>query len=111
MIRGWSFGHLDLQKLRGEGADLEFVKSFTPVRFQKNSILPEKKRVNHGIFGQESQMDDVLLIDFEQVVSFCAFTDLTSLSLNNSLTCPEMFVDWLNVMDAWSGVFGNSVVQ
>ena len=36
---------------------------------------------------------------------------LFSLSLNNSLTCPDMFVDWLNVMDAWSGVFGNSVVQ
>ena len=74
MIRGWSFGHLDLQKLRGGGGRLGICENFYTCKIPKKLILPKKKRVNHGIFGQESQMDDVLLIYFEQIVSFCAFT-------------------------------------
>ena len=74
MIRGWSFGHLDLQKLRGGGGRLGICEIFYTCKIKKKIILPKKKRVNHGIFGQESQMDDVLLIYFEQIVSFCAFT-------------------------------------
>ena len=42
--------------------------------FQKFSILPETKRANRGIFGQNLKLQDVLLTYFEQIVSFCAFT-------------------------------------
>ena len=53
-------------------SDLEFVKSFTPVRLQKNQFYPRKKRVNSGVLGQNLRMEDVFLIYIEHIVSFCA---------------------------------------
>ena len=37
--------------------DVELIKCFVPVRFQKNSISPEKKRVNPDTFGKQLRMD------------------------------------------------------
>ena len=50
---------------------MEFVNCFTPVRFQKKSILPEKKCVNRKILGQKLGIENVLLIYFEQIARFC----------------------------------------
>ena len=47
---------------------MQFVKSFTRVRFPKLSILPEK-RVNRENFCQKMKMWSVLLIHFKQIVS------------------------------------------
>ena len=59
--------------------DLEIVKSFTPVRFQNVNFTCET-RINRDIFGQ---IEDVLLIYFQQIDSFCAimYSDSNSLKL------------------------------
>ena len=52
-------------------SDMEFVKCFTPVRFPKISILPEK-RINRDIFGEKFRIKDAFFIYFEQIVSLFA---------------------------------------
>ena len=52
------------------------------MRFQKFQFYL-RKRVNRDIFGQELRMKNVLLIYFEQIVSFCAiiYSNTNSLQL------------------------------
>ena len=52
--------------------DLEFVKFFTPVasKIPKFFNSTREKRIYRDIFGQKLRMGDVLLIHFEQIVSF-----------------------------------------
>ena len=49
---------------------MEFVKSFTPIRFPNFSILPKKS----DFFWQKLRMEDVVLIFFEEkkLSVFCA---------------------------------------
>ena len=57
----------------GPGADMEFVKCFTQVRFPTFLFHP-RKAVNCEMFGIEFRNEDVLLLlYFEQITIFCNY--------------------------------------
>ena len=62
---------------------MEFVKYFTPVGFPN---FTQEKSVNRDIFGQELRIEDVLLIYFEQIVSFCAI-------IYSNTNSPQLFCE------------------
>ena len=71
-------------------ADMEFVNSLTPVRLPTILILTGENACLATYFGQKLRMENVLLIYFEQIVSFCAiiYSNKNSLKLfckNSSL--------------------------
>ena len=83
-------------------ADVEFVRSLTQVvGIPKFSIFPGKKRANRNSFGQKLRMEDVLLIYFEQIVSFFAiiYSNTNSIQLfckkNSSLSWVIVRVSFL----------------
>ena len=79
----WLANFINYQKAINSLLHLEFAKSFTPVasKIPKFFNSTRKKRIYRDIFGQKLRMGDVLLIYFEQIVSFCAIIYLNTNSL------------------------------
>ena len=73
-------------------ADMEFVNCFTLAKFQTFS---REKRIHRDFFGKKLQTVDVLLINFEQIVSFCAImcSNPNSLFYENSSLSFANFIE------------------
>ena len=84
-----------LKKKKTTQSDMEFVKYFTPARFPILLNFTQKKRENRNIFGKKLRTEYVLLIYFQQFISFCAF--IYSNTNSRQLFCENFYLNLANL--------------